>query len=137
MVSTYKIGQKINYKGFRVIVTSVNHDGTATIHYAPGVGRTGFAGTLPSLSNKGISLAKMINATTRTPYTAEKGLTLSEENKALLKLNDELNSETKTRLSGITIARQLINFATNEDTLEELQANNKLSEHGEKRLCLN
>lgn len=46
----YKVGKEIVYDGRRAVITSVNPDGTATLNYAPGSGKTGFAGTLPSLS---------------------------------------------------------------------------------------
>jgi hypothetical protein len=47
----YRVGKKLNYNGNKVIITAVNPDGTATINHAPGSLKTGFAGTLPSLTN--------------------------------------------------------------------------------------
>jgi hypothetical protein len=46
----YKVGKEIVYDGRRAVITAVNGDGTATLNYAPGSGKTGFAGTLPSIS---------------------------------------------------------------------------------------
>lgn len=48
-MSKYIKGSTLVFNGSKVIITAVNPDGTATLNYAPGSGKTGFAGTLPNI----------------------------------------------------------------------------------------
>jgi hypothetical protein len=70
----YKAGKTLNYKGEKVVITAVNADGTATIHYASGSGKTGFAGTLPSTA----TLNKTPVDLEETEVTLPNGLALEE-----------------------------------------------------------
>lgn len=73
-MSFYRVGKKIKYNGNKVIISSVNADGTATLNYAPGSGKIGFAGTLPALTSA--ARGKSFNGD-RTPSGAAKGSSVS------------------------------------------------------------
>lgn len=51
----YIKGKKLVYNGSRAVITAVNTDGTATLNYVAGSGKTGFAGTLPALTDNKIA----------------------------------------------------------------------------------
>lgn len=46
MGKSWKVGGTYTYNGRRVVVSAINDDGTITLNYAAGSGRTGFAGKL-------------------------------------------------------------------------------------------
>jgi putative phage-type endonuclease len=50
-MTTYKVGKPLFFNGHKVFISAVNPDGTATIHFALGSGKKGFAGTLPSIDS--------------------------------------------------------------------------------------
>jgi hypothetical protein len=64
-MSKYVKGTNLVFNGQKVVITAVNADGTATLHYASGSGKTGFAGTLPSLD------VSPTNKTTLTSFSEE------------------------------------------------------------------
>lgn len=51
----YHRGKVLKFNGNKVFISVVNPDGTATIHFALGSGKKGFAGTLPALNSGKIS----------------------------------------------------------------------------------
>jgi putative phage-type endonuclease len=50
-MSVYKVGKPLFFNGNKVFISAVKPDGTASIHFALGSGKKGFAGTLPSLDS--------------------------------------------------------------------------------------
>lgn len=44
MAKGWKLGHVYKYKGDKVVVTAINSDGTLTLNYAAGSGKTGYAG---------------------------------------------------------------------------------------------
>jgi hypothetical protein len=51
-MSDYKKGDIVNYRGYKTVVTSINPDGTISVNYASGSGKTGFAGKIPSIKSQ-------------------------------------------------------------------------------------
>jgi hypothetical protein len=132
-MSSYKIGQKVSYKGLKTVITAINRDGTATLNYAPGSGKTGFAGTLPSRQKQiqNVSLEEILNSTGDNNPLVEKRLSISEENKMLAELNDDLDFETKSNLSGLTVSKKLVDFIYQEGPTETIKAEGKLPKEQE------
>lgn len=46
-----KVGQKLTINGEKVVVVSLNPDGTATLNYAAGSGKSGFRGKIVNFHN--------------------------------------------------------------------------------------
>jgi hypothetical protein len=47
----YKKNEQINYKGYNAFISALNPNGTATVHYAAGSGKSGYAGTIPAVKS--------------------------------------------------------------------------------------
>lgn len=138
-MASYKIGQKVKYKGFKTVITAINRDGTATLNYAPGSGKTGFAGTLPSMQKqiKIVSLEEILNSTSNDSPLVEKRLSIAEENRILLDLNDELDIESKVKTSGITLSRKLIDDIHNQENINLVEEYGKLPQEAEEEFISN
>lgn len=48
----YKKGDIVNYRGSKAVVTSLNSNGTVTLHHAAGSGKTGYIGTIPAVKSE-------------------------------------------------------------------------------------
>jgi hypothetical protein len=111
----YVKGKKLKYSGFKVVITAVNPDGTATIHYSAGQERNGFAGTLPSL-NPTIKTAS--GATITDIVKTGNGDTVDEYN-ASTEHPAELKAVTTVQELGFYNAEKLV--ALEEDSPDEAQ----------------
>jgi hypothetical protein len=52
LMNIYKKGDIVNYKGNKAVVTSLNPNGTVTLHHAAGNGKTGYIGTIPAVKSE-------------------------------------------------------------------------------------
>ena len=73
-MAKFKVGQKLtNANGDKVVITSILPNGAATINYAAGSGKTGFAGMIPAnmLTKHGISFSSKVQKQLLDPADLE------------------------------------------------------------------
>jgi hypothetical protein len=79
----YVKGKELVYNGSRAVITAVNPDGTATLNYVAGSGKTGFAGTLPALTDNKINTNSFEHITVDGDNGTLYGYTSHEETPSL------------------------------------------------------
>lgn len=100
MGRTYKVGQTLtNADGKKVVITSVLPNGSATVNYASGSGKTGYAGILPGNAINKISvlekdlLNELDNQSDASGHDGQ-ALTLEEYSRFMEEANGSLLSDT-------------------------------------------
>jgi hypothetical protein len=79
MAKGWKLGAVYEYKGRKVVVSAINSDGTVTLNFAAGSGKTGFAGTIANPGVK-VNLEKSFNVP--EDEVEGEGISLDEYNAA-------------------------------------------------------
>lgn len=80
-MATFKKGQKLTIKGEKLIVSSLNDDGTVTLNYASGSGKTGFAGKIVNPDSiKAATSPKAVFVESISPIEDSDAITLDQYN---------------------------------------------------------
>jgi hypothetical protein len=142
-MSGYKKGDIVNYRGVKTVVASLNADGTVTLNYAAGSGKTGFAGKVPAVKSE-YSRTAFTNLIKETEAPAEDGIiTLDFYNASIDRAEEAtLNGYSRGRSDlaqkmGFAVKRQLRATPNDEallwlqDRLKEIEDSEYVTVNGE------
>jgi hypothetical protein len=80
-MSSFKKGQKLTIRGEKLIISSLNDDGTVTLNYAAGSGKTGFAGKIVNPDSiKAATSPKAVFVESISPIEDSDSITLDQYN---------------------------------------------------------